>query len=314
MSTFPDALAARAGQVPRTVVFPEWDDPRIQDAVRMLERDRLVQPVRVEQLRSVARTQSVVDLLLARRADKGMTEQQAQAHAQSPLIFAHAMVALGEVHGCVAGAVYTTADVLRSALWTVGVAEGIRTVSSSFYMVVPAFRGPQDEVLTFTDAAVVPDPSSEQLVDIARAAAHDRRRIVGDEPVVALLSFSTKGSADTPSVLKVRNALQQLRAAEPTLQVDGELQADAALITDVASRKAPASLVAGRANVLVFPSLDAGNIAYKLVERLAHAHAIGPILQGLGGAVNDLSRGSAVQDIIDVALITALQSQGGMAS
>lgn len=308
MSAFREALLRRIGATPRTIVFPEWSEPRVREAAHQLARISSVRAVGTEPLRTTARTHATIELLLSRRAAKGMTEADAARHADMPLCFAHAMVALGEVDGCVAGAVHTTADVLRSALWTVGTAAGLHTVSSSFYMVVPPFRGSASEVLTFTDAAVVPDPSPAQLVDIARAAARDRRRIVGDEPVVALLSFSTRGSAESPSVRKVREALSLLRVAEPSLVVDGELQADAALIADVAARKAPSSAVAGRANVLVFPSLDAGNIAYKLVERLAHAHAIGPIVQGLGGAVNDLSRGASVQDIIDVALVTALQS------
>lgn len=253
---------------------------------------------------------ALVQRLVARRRHRGMTEPEARELARRPLIFAALLVASGRVDGSVAGVANTTADVLRAGIWAVGPAEGIATVSASFFMVVgdSDVADHRHGILSFTDPAVVPDPTPHQLAEIAMAAADARRRVVGDEPRIAFLSYSTKGSSGGPRVDKVREAVAVFRELAPEIEADGELQVDAALVETVARRKAPRSAVAGHANVLVFPDLDAANIGYKLVQWLGRADAIGPIVQGLARPCNDLSRGASTEDIVDVACITALMA------
>jgi phosphate acetyltransferase len=342
---FRTGLRHRAADTPRALVFPEGDDARVLEAVAERARDRRVRPVVLGAPEAVRTALQVLgmpgqaihvtdhardahrlapgevlvvdpgsdfpegaDALHEARSHRGMSAEEARDLARQPLVRGALMVRLGEVAGSVAGAAHSTGDVLRAAFWCVGPAPGIETVSSSFYMVVPDFRGRGPEVLTYTDGAVVPSPTAAQLCDIAVAAADARARIVGDDPRVAFLSYSTHGSARGEQIDRVVEALEAFRARRPDVPADGELQADAALIADVARRKAPESPVPGDANVLVFPDLGAGNIAYKLTQRLARAAAIGPIVQGLNRPLNDLSRGASVADIVDVACITALSA------
>ena len=290
----------------KRIVFPEGDDARVQQAASRLSKEGLVDPILINA--AAVDPAKYAALYLERRRSKGVTQIEATEIARRPLYQAALMVAAGDADGGVGGAVNSTAETARAALQCIGPA-AIHTVSGVFFMCVQNRSFGHDGVLAFADCAMVPDPSAVEIAEIAIATAHSTRTVIGVEPKVALLSFSTKGSAKHAFAEKMIEALRILRERAPEIDADGELQGDAALVAAVGASKAPGSSVAGRANTLIFPDLASANIAYKLVERLGGAAAYGPFLQGLAKPFNDLSRGCSADDVYGAALVTALQSE-----
>jgi phosphate acetyltransferase len=260
--------------------------------------------------KSHAKKDQYIDLMVELRKNKGLTREEASILIEDPLYLGVLMIKSGDADGEVSGAIHSTGDVLRPAFHYVKTAPGISVVSGAFIMILPDKSFGEDGVLIFADGAVHPNPNEKELAEIAIATAHTARALAGFEPRIAMLSFSTKGSAKNEMVDKVVNATRIAKEMAPDLLIDGELQVDAALVEAIGKSKAPGSSIAGNANVLVFPDLNSGNIAYKLVQRLANAEAIGPILQGMAAPINDLSRGCSVSDLVSMIAITSNQAAG----
>lgn len=324
-----EKIKLNASKLNRRIVLPEGNEPRTLKATEVILNEKIAQIIllgNVDDIQDKAnklginiegavivdpktdnRREGYAKLMVEIRKSKGLTMNEAYELLNDPLYFGPMMIKSGDADGELAGAINATGDVLRPAFQYVKTLPGCSVVSGAFLMFVDEKFG-HDGILVFADCAVMPDPTAQQLAEIAVTSAQTAKAIVGLEPRVAMLSFSTKGSAKHPMADKVIEATQLAKTMAPELMIDGELQLDAAIIEEVGQLKAPGSKVAGKANVLVFPSLEAGNIGYKLVQRLAGAEAIGPVLQGMAAPINDLSRGCSVTDIVNMVAVTANQA------
>jgi len=323
-------LKIKAVSAQKTIVFPEGSELRTLKAAKIINEEKIAKVVLIGKEAEITKNAADLDISLEEmeviepatskylhnfaasfyeiRKKKGITEEQALETMKDEVYFATMMVHQGLADGLVSGAVHSTGDTIRPALQIIKTKPGIKVVSSVFIMLVPDCEYGCDGMFTFGDCAVNIDPTSEELAEIAICSANTAKNLCGIEPKVAMLSFSTKGSAKHPYVDKVAKATQLVMERAPHIQIDGDIQVDAALVESVAKIKCPESKIAGKANVLIFPDLQSGNIGYKLVQRLGNAMAIGPFLQGIAKPVNDLSRGCSVSDIVDVATITAVQA------
>ncbi|MCJ7813874.1 MAG: phosphate acetyltransferase [Candidatus Atribacteria bacterium] len=324
-------IREKAKKNPKIIVLPEGEEPRMikaaetiinegfaslillgkEDSIRSKARElgiELSDEIKIIHPKDSDKKKQYAESYYQLRKHKGVSLDEAYQLLENPLYFGALMVYHNDADGLVAGSINATGDVFRPALQTIKTAPGINIVSSAFVMVVPDCPYGEKGIIVFADCALNPEPNAEQLADIAIASAETGKALVGFEPKVAILSFSTKGSAKHPLVDKVIEAAKIAKEKKPNLLIDGELQADAALIPSIGERKAPNSKIAGKANVLIFPDLNSGNIAYKLTERLAKAEAIGPVSQGMRKPVNDLSRGCSAEDIVNVVAITVLQA------
>ncbi len=328
-----DSLVERAKANKQRIVLPEGTEDRTLMAADQLIRDGVAEIILLGDPEEIAerakksglnninratiidpknhnKKETYTNLLLELRKKKGMTPEQATSLVEDPLYLACLMIKNGDADGEIAGAQNTTGDVLRPALQIIKTSPGVKVVSGAFIMFTQTPQYGEEGVLLFADCAVMPNPTAEELASIAVASAQTMKSLVGVEPRIAMLSFSTKGSAEHEMIDKVREATHIAKKSDPSLMIDGELQADAALVPAVGASKAPGSAIAGKANVLVFPTLEAGNIGYKLVQRLGKAEAVGPVLQGMAAPVNDLSRGCSVDDIYKMVAIAANQAIG----
>lgn len=303
-------LRNKAKRNPKKIVFPEGADDRVSEAVEYIEKERIAYPLLFTHSNlELKKQEEFTNIFYERKRTKRVTLEKARENMENPLYYAAMMVRLGYADGLVAGAVYTTSAVLRAVIGCLEIDSTLGLVSSCFIICVPDCNYGENGLFVYADCGVIPYPTSEQLALIVLSSAKFARGVLGILPRVALLSYSTKGSAKDRWVEKIRHAVEIAQSKDPSLLIDGELQADAAIVPEVAKIKVSNSEVAGGANVLIFPNLDAGNICYKLTQRLAKARAIGPIVLGTVQPCSDLSRGCSVDDIIDCTAITVLRAQ-----